>query len=66
MALEELKQRQSLMWGNGQTKTPAESLVDERRGDFHRTWLAFFDDNYSSNGVIDHDREWLLVLGTRR
>jgi ubiquinone/menaquinone biosynthesis C-methylase UbiE len=50
----------------GPTKTLAESLDDDRREEFHRTWVAFFEDNYRSNGEIDHDREWLLVLGTRR
>lgn len=50
----------------GPTKTLAESLDDDRREEFHRTWVAFFEDDYRSDGGIDHDREWLLVLGTRR
>lgn len=50
----------------GPTKTLAESLDDDRREEFHRAWVDFFETNYRSNGEIDHDREWLLVLGTRR
>jgi ubiquinone/menaquinone biosynthesis C-methylase UbiE len=50
----------------GPTRTLAESLDDDRREEFHRTWVDFFESNYRSNGEIDHDREWLLVLGTRR
>jgi len=50
----------------GPTKTLAESLDDDRRDEFRQTWIDFFESNYRSNGEIDHDREWLLVLGTRR
>lgn len=50
----------------GPTKSLAESLDDERREEFHRTWVDFFETNYRSNGEVDHDREWLLVLGIRR
>jgi ubiquinone/menaquinone biosynthesis C-methylase UbiE len=50
----------------GPTKTLAESLDDDRREEFHQTWVDFFETNYKSNGEIDHDREWLFVLGTRR
>ena len=50
----------------GPTKTLAESLDDERREEFHQTWVDFFESNYGSNGEIDHDREWLVVYGTRR
>jgi ubiquinone/menaquinone biosynthesis C-methylase UbiE len=50
----------------GPTKTLADSLEDDRREEFHQTWVDFFESNYRSNGEIDHDREWLLVLGTRR
>jgi ubiquinone/menaquinone biosynthesis C-methylase UbiE len=50
----------------GPTKTLADSLDDDRREEFHQAWVDFFESNYGSNGEIDHDREWLLVLGTRR
>jgi ubiquinone/menaquinone biosynthesis C-methylase UbiE len=50
----------------GPTKTLAESLDDGRREEFHRAWVAFFEDNYRANGGINHHREWLLTLGTRR
>jgi ubiquinone/menaquinone biosynthesis C-methylase UbiE len=50
----------------GPTKTLAESLDDDRRDEFHQTWVDFFESNYRSNGEIDHDREWLLVYGKRR
>jgi ubiquinone/menaquinone biosynthesis C-methylase UbiE len=49
----------------GPTKTLADSLGD-RREDFHRTWVDFFETNYRSDGEILHTREYLLVLGTRR
>jgi hypothetical protein len=50
----------------GPTKTLADSLDDERREEFHRAWVDFFESNYGSDGQIDHDREWLFVYGTRR
>ncbi|HEV8601764.1 MAG TPA: class I SAM-dependent methyltransferase [Gaiellaceae bacterium] len=50
----------------GPTKTLADSLDDERGEEFHQAWVDFFESNYRSNGEIDHDREWLLVYGTRR
>jgi hypothetical protein len=50
----------------GPTKTLAESLDDDRREEFHQTWVDFFESNYRSDGEIDHDREWLFVYGTRR
>ena len=49
----------------GPTKTLADSL-GERRDEFHRAWVDFFERNYRKDGEIAHDREWLLVLGTRR
>jgi SAM-dependent methyltransferase len=49
----------------GPTKVLADSLGD-RREEFHRTWVDFFDTNYSDNGGIAHTREYLLVLGTRK
>jgi SAM-dependent methyltransferase len=50
----------------GPTKTLADSLDAERREEFHRTWVEFFETEYRRDGEIDHDREYLLVLGTRR
>jgi hypothetical protein len=50
----------------GPTKTLAESLDDDRRDEFHQTWVDFFESNYRSDGEIDHDREWLFVHGIRR
>jgi ubiquinone/menaquinone biosynthesis C-methylase UbiE len=50
----------------GPTKTLADSLESERREEFHRTWVDFFEREYGRDGQVDHDREYLLVLGTRR
>jgi SAM-dependent methyltransferase len=50
----------------GPVKTLAESMDDERREEFHRAWVDFFETNYRVNGSIEHPREYLLVLGTRR
>jgi ubiquinone/menaquinone biosynthesis C-methylase UbiE len=50
----------------GPVKTLAESLDDDRREEFHRTYVEFFETNYSSNGSIEYPREWLLVSGIRR
>jgi SAM-dependent methyltransferase len=49
----------------GPTKVLADSLGD-RREEFHRTWVDFFESNYSSDGEIEHPREYLLILGRRR
>jgi 2-polyprenyl-3-methyl-5-hydroxy-6-metoxy-1,4-benzoquinol methylase len=49
----------------GPTKVLADSL-GERREEFHETWVDFFEQNYRGNGGIEHTREYLLVLGTRR
>ena len=48
------------------TKTEADALDDERREEFHQTWVDFFERNYPDNGGVAHAREYLLVLGTRR
>jgi SAM-dependent methyltransferase len=50
----------------GPTKTLAESLDDAPRDELHRAWVDFFETNYAVDGEIAHDREYLLVLGTRR
>ena len=49
----------------GPTKSLAESLGD-RREELHREWVDFFETNYRTNGEVEHTREYLLVLGTRR
>jgi ubiquinone/menaquinone biosynthesis C-methylase UbiE len=50
----------------GPTKTAAETLDENRREQFHQTWVEFFDSRYRSDSGISHTREYLLVLGTRR
>ncbi len=50
----------------GPTKTLAEALPDERREEFHRAWVDFFEGEYRDGGRIVHKREYLLILGTRR
>ena len=50
----------------GPTRTLAEALDAERREEFHRAWVDFFERDYRSDGEIVHPREYLLVLGTRR
>jgi SAM-dependent methyltransferase len=49
----------------GPTKTAAEALDDERREEFQRTWVEFFEARREGNEVVHH-REYLLTLGTRR
>jgi SAM-dependent methyltransferase len=50
----------------GPTKSLAESLDDERREELHRSWADFFETNYRVGDQIEHPRQYLLVLGTRR
>jgi SAM-dependent methyltransferase len=50
----------------GPTKTLAESLDAARREEFHSTFVDFFDTHYRRDGAVEHTREYLLVLGTRR
>jgi SAM-dependent methyltransferase len=49
----------------GPTKTAADSLDEERREEFHRTWVDFFEERREGDEVVHH-REWLLTSGTRR
>jgi SAM-dependent methyltransferase len=50
----------------GPTKTLADSLGD-RREELRRAWVErFAADEFQVNGEVVHDREYLLVLGTRR
>jgi SAM-dependent methyltransferase len=50
----------------GPTKTLADSL-GERREELHRAWVTRFQaDEFRANGEVAHEREYLLVLGTRR
>jgi SAM-dependent methyltransferase len=48
----------------GPTKTAADALDADRREEFHRTWVDFFEDRREGDEVV-HQREWLLTLGTR-
>ena len=50
----------------GPTKTLAESLTDERREEFHRAWVDFFEKSYRHGDHIAHKREYLLIEGNRR
>ena len=50
----------------GPMKTLVESIDGERREEFHRSWLDFFETNFSVDGKIEHRREYVLVLGTRK
>jgi SAM-dependent methyltransferase len=49
----------------GPTKTAAEALDDERREEFHQTWVDFFEP-YREGDQVVHHHEYLLTLGTRR
>jgi SAM-dependent methyltransferase len=49
----------------GPTKSAYEALDDERRDEFHETWVAFFEERREGDEVVHH-REWLLTYGTRR
>ncbi|MGI8885593.1 MAG: class I SAM-dependent methyltransferase [Gaiellaceae bacterium] len=49
----------------GPTKTAAEALDEERREEFHRTWVDFFEALREGDEVV-HRREYLLTLGTRK
>jgi len=50
----------------GPTKTVADALEEDRREQFHQAWVEFFESRYPSSRGISHNREYLLVLGTRR
>jgi SAM-dependent methyltransferase len=49
----------------GPTKSAYEALDDDRRDEFHRTWVEFFEARREGDEVVHH-REWLLTFGTRR
>jgi SAM-dependent methyltransferase len=49
----------------GPTKSAAEALEPERREEFHRTWVDFFEGHREGDEVVHH-REYLLTFGTRR
>lgn len=49
----------------GPTKTLADSL-GPRREEFRKTWIDFFESNYRQGNEVAHDREWLLVIGTKK
>src|SRR5262245_7345983 len=50
----------------GPTKALAASLDDDRLEELHRSWVDFFETNYRVGDSIEHPREYLLVLGTRK
>jgi SAM-dependent methyltransferase len=50
----------------GPVKAIAGSLDAEGREEFHQAWVEFFETNYRSDDSIEHDREYLLSVGTRR
>jgi len=50
----------------GPTRTLSENLDDEQREELHRSWVDFVDTELAQNGEIEHQREWVLVYGTRR
>jgi 2-polyprenyl-6-hydroxyphenyl methylase/3-demethylubiquinone-9 3-methyltransferase len=47
-------------------ETAAEALDEERRDQFHQTWVDFLDRHYRSDGSVSHPRQYLLVVGIRR
>ena len=49
----------------GPTKSAAEALDEERREEFRKTWVDFFEAMREGDEVV-HPREYLLTLGTRR
>ena len=49
----------------GPTKSAYEALDDDRKDEFHRTWVDFFEARREGDEVVHH-REWLLTVGTRR
>jgi hypothetical protein len=49
----------------GPTKTAAETLDPERREEFQRAWVEFFEARREGDEIVHH-REYLLTLGTRR
>lgn len=49
----------------GPTKSAYEALDAERKDEFHRTWVEFFEERREGDDVVHH-REWLLTYGVRR
>jgi SAM-dependent methyltransferase len=50
----------------GPMKTLTQSMDDGRREEFHRAWVDHMESNFGLDGHIEHPRQYLLVLGTRR
>jgi ubiquinone/menaquinone biosynthesis C-methylase UbiE len=50
----------------GPIKAIVDTLEPDRREEFHRTWVEFFETRHAVDGGIEQPREYLLVLGTRR
>jgi hypothetical protein len=49
----------------GPTKTPADSLEEERREQLHRDWVELYE-SYRVGGRIQQSRTYLLITGQRR
>ena len=49
----------------GPTKGLVTALDDERREEFHRSWVEFFE-AFREGDMVVHPRPYLLTLGTRR
>ena len=49
----------------GPTKSAAEALDADRREEFHKTWVEFFEGQREGDRVVHH-RQYLLTLGTRK
>jgi ubiquinone/menaquinone biosynthesis C-methylase UbiE len=50
----------------GPTRVLAEALDDDRREELRRSWVEFGDTDLASDGGIEHARDYVLILGTRR
>jgi SAM-dependent methyltransferase len=49
----------------GPTKTAVDALDEDRRDEFHRTWVDFMEEFREGEQIV-HRRDYLLTLGTRR
>ena len=60
--------KRNILWRAGDriAGTIADSLDPERREEFHRTWLSFFEERYRDGDAIRHPRHYLLTIGSRR
>jgi hypothetical protein len=76
MAVDELKQKQSAIWGSappwqlfstsfGPSKTLLDSLEPDRAEEYHQATVEFYE-RYRDGGAIRHPRHYLLTIGRRR